>query len=173
MLTRKRQCLTSSSLYKGINQELIDAIYDRLYQLSAESIPCPLTIQTHTELKGIKKNGYKRYDLQFYHHALRKGLQAAADFVILATGYRYDFPDFLGPLKSRIEWDAGGRYLVNRNYSVDDNNRIFVQNAEMHTHGFNAPDLGLGAYRNAVIINSILNRDYYPVHNHTCFQTFA
>ena len=38
-------------------------------------------------------------------------------------------------------------------YAVDRSGReIFVQNAEEHTHGFVAPDLGMGAYRNSVII---------------------
>ncbi|MCH5599511.1 hypothetical protein [Niabella ginsengisoli] len=96
----------------------------------------------------------------------------SADFVVLATGYEYRVPAFLNPLK-QINYNDHRQFKVNRNYSIDDRNRIFVQNAEMHTHGFNAPDLGLGAYRNAVIINTILGYAYYPVDTKIAFQQFG
>ena len=38
---------------------------------------------------------------------------------------------------------------------------LFVQNAELHTHGVGAPDLGLGAHRNAVIANALCGREVY------------
>ncbi|WP_205857298.1 lysine N(6)-hydroxylase/L-ornithine N(5)-oxygenase family protein, partial [Phytoactinopolyspora endophytica] len=47
---------------------------------------------------------------------------------------------------------------------------LFVQNAELHTHGVGAPDLGLGAYRNSVIINAVAGREVYPVRDRTVFQ---
>ncbi|MDI5788726.1 hypothetical protein PO124_10905 [Bacillus licheniformis] len=40
---------------------------------------------------------------------------------------------------------------------------IFYSNGELHTHGVGAPDLGLGAYRNSVIINQLAGREVYTV----------
>ncbi|MFT4094932.1 MAG: SidA/IucD/PvdA family monooxygenase [Niabella sp.] len=160
------------TLYKGINYELINAIYDRLYERFINGHQCQVTIRTHSELKNILKGPANQYALCFYHNALKKNFGLISDFVFLATGYQYVFPHFLKPVKNLIRLDNAGRFSVNRNYSVDDNNRIFVQNAEMHTHGFNAPDLGLGAYRNAVIINSVMQQKVYPVDEQTCFQCF-
>jgi lysine N6-hydroxylase len=52
-------------------------------------------------------------------------------------------------------------------------NRLFVQNGELHTHGVGAPDLGLGAHRNAVIINGLLGRTVYRVQSRNVFQNFG
>lgn len=162
-----------STLYKGINHQLIDAIYDKLYQRHNEEQKRQVVIRTHSDLTGIMKRASNEYVLTFHHYAAKKNFGVLADFVILATGYKYGFPHCLQPIKSIIQWDQEGKYKVKRNYSIDSGNRIFVQNAEMHTHGFNTPDLGLGAYRNAVIINSILEKKIYPVDEATCFQTFG
>ena len=63
--------------------------------------------------------------------------------VILATGgYQSTPPAFLAPGRAHMCWDAEGRFAVARNYAIDQSGRgIFVQNAELHTHGFVAPDL--------------------------------
>ena len=50
---------------------------------------------------------------------------------------------------------------------------LFVQNAELHAHGVGAPDLGLGAHRNAVIVNALCGREVYPVRERNVFQTFG
>lgn len=76
-----------------------------------------------------------------------------------------------------IRRDEFGRYAVNKNYTLALNeqisNHIFVQNGELHTHGVGAPDLGLGAHRNAVIINKLAGRDVYPVRDRNVFQHFG
>ena len=50
---------------------------------------------------------------------------------------------------------------------------IFVQNAELHTHGFVTPDLGMAAYRNSCIIREMLGWEYYPVERRIAFQEFG
>ena len=94
--------------------------------------------------------------------------------MILATGYRYQLPEFLAPIRDRIRWDAQGRFDVARDYSVDlAGDEIYVQNAELHTHGLVSPDLGMAAYRNSWIIRSLLGREYYPIERSISFQEFA
>lgn len=52
-------------------------------------------------------------------------------------------------------------------------NRIYVQNGEIHTHGIGAPDLGLGAYRSAAIINHISGKSIYHLPKKNVFQHFG
>jgi hypothetical protein len=51
--------------------------------------------------------------------------------------------------------------------------RIFVANAELHSHGVATPDLGIGAYRSATILNTVLGRERYPLPRHTAYTSFA
>ena len=50
---------------------------------------------------------------------------------------------------------------------------LFVQNAELHSHGVGAPDLGLGAHRNAMIVNALCGREVYAVRERNVFQPSA
>jgi lysine N6-hydroxylase len=94
--------------------------------------------------------------------------------VILATGYKYEQPSFLEPIKEFFTLNEDGKYQVNKNYSIDKiGTEVFVQNAELHTHGFNSADLGMGAYRNSVILNSILGYEEFSVESNIAFQTFG
>lgn len=101
----------------------------------------------------------------------------AIDRIILATGYHHATPNFMADIRDLLQWDEKGRYKVNFDYHLsltqDIPNRIFVQNAELHTHGIGAPDLGLGCYRNSVIINSLTGRNTYPVQQRNVFQQFG
>ena len=63
---------------------------------------------------------------------------------------------------------------VHRNYTIDINNsEIFVQNVELHSHGFVTPDLGMGAYRNSRIINTITGKEIYKVEERIAYQEFG
>ncbi|NEE38330.1 lysine 6-monooxygenase, partial [Streptomyces sp. SID7982] len=50
---------------------------------------------------------------------------------------------------------------------------VFVQNAERHTHGVGTPDLGLAAWRSAVIVNALTGKEFYPLPERTAFTTFG
>lgn len=86
--------------------------------------------------------------------------------------YHYQPPQFIEGIAQRLRWDDKGRYDVQRNYSIDRNNQVFVQNAELHTHGFVTPDLGMACYRNSVLIRELTGREVYPVERRIAFQTF-
>ena len=98
------------------------------------------------------------------------------DAVVCATGYRErDLGELLGPLAERIDRDAAGRLAVDADYRVRPGRRrsLFVQNAERHTHGVGAPDLGLAAWRSARILNAVCGREVYPLPDRTAFTTFG
>lgn len=161
-------------LYKGINYDLINRIYDRLYHLTIAEVDPPVQLLRHCTLKEMKRKAHDQFELTFYQQETGACFTHHTQVVILATGYRYKVPAMISPVRERIRWDEQGRYQVNRDYSVDKNGKeLFVQNAELHSHGFNAADLSLGPYRNAVILNAILGYTRYDIPEKNTFQFFG
>ena len=78
--------------------------------------------------------------------------------------------DFFG---GQLNWTKQGQFEVQRNYSIDRNNAVFVQNAEIHSHGFTAPDLGMACYRNSYILAEILGYQPYTIERRIGFQQFG
>lgn len=152
-------------LYKGIDMELIRAIYDLLDDKKSDNIH----LHPNCELLSIANE----FELGFSHNELHRPFQHNCDAVILATGYHCVIPPFIKPISDNIQWNDKKQFRINRNYSVDKNNSVFIQNAELLTHGFNAADLGMGPYRNAIILNSILGYEHYPMEKNVAFQTFG
>lgn len=163
-------------LYKGISFSTIAQIYDLLYERSVADNYPNVRLLSGIEVKEVEPVG-DRYRLAYRHSQQEQRFTHETDCVILATGYHHKIPDCLGDLRPLIEWDDRGRYIVNFDYRLaltqDIPNQIFVQNGELHTHGVGAPDLGLGAYRNSVIINTLVGQTVYPVNNRNVFQQFG
>ncbi len=162
-------------LYKGINQELIDAIYDTLYLKQVHDGKAPaVNIQANchvAQIQGSKKDGF---DLALYHTELEEEFTLHSHIVILCTGYKYEVPGFLDDISNRICKDEKGRLAAAKNFAVDRNgNEIFVSNAAIYSHGFLTPDLGMGPYRNATILNSILGTTHYRLDKRIAFQEFG
>lgn len=168
---RKLALERQDTLYKGINQELLSDIYRTLYHQGEGRIETVL--RTNSELRSVEKNG-DGYNLKFYHREQEKEFCSATDAVVMATGYHRPKPGFIEGIRDRIILDTDGNYCIGKNYSIDDGmDKVFVQNADLHSHGFNAPDLGMGTYRNAVILNAIMGYDYFMVEKKIAFQSFG
>jgi len=170
--TRDRLGREQRNLYKGISGDLVDAIYETLYTKSLAG-PVPTTLVTGAELEGVIWDEEK-YTLALHHTEQGRSFTASTQGLVLATGYAPRVPAFLDPVRDRIRWDERGRFDVAVDYSVDrGGTEIFVQNAEEHTHSLTAPDLGMGAYRNSVIIKALTGREVYPIENRIAFQQFG
>lgn len=172
--TRDRLNASQKNLYKGINSDLINAIFDLLYIKNRRG-PCPTRLMTNTALRQASYDAADgSYTLGLRQEEQGRDFTLTTQGLILATGYRYQVPEFLAPIRDRIAWDDAGRFAVARDYSVDTAGReIYVQNAELHTHGFVTPDLGMAAYRNSCIIRELLGREHYPIEKAIAFQEFA
>ena len=160
------------NLFKGINADLINDIYDTLYAKSVDG-PVATRLITNTELSTA---GYQngRYTLGLRHVEQERDFSLTTEGLVLATGYRYTTPPFLNGIADRIRWDANGRFDVGRNYTIDHAGReIFLQNAATHAHSITSPDLGMGAYRNSWIIREMLGREVYPIEKSIAFQQFG
>ncbi|RZU62319.1 lysine N(6)-hydroxylase/L-ornithine N(5)-oxygenase family protein [Zhihengliuella halotolerans] len=172
--TSRRDALGAAQkgLYKGINADLIDHIHELMYMRDVESAPGRVRLMAATSLDtltsrvdGLRLNVHN--DDDGGAHALD------VDTTVLATGYGYREPGFLSGIEDRIRRLPDGRFDVDREYSIGVHSDVLVQNAELHTHGFTAPDLGMGAYRNSVIINRIASREVYPVEQRIAYQEFG
>ena len=160
-------------LYKGISADLVDDVYDTLYRLGASG-PVPTDLHAGTSLVDAAWDAAAgRYVLDLHHDETDRGFRTSTASLVLATGYRAELPALVEPLRDVLRWDDRGRYDVAADYSVDDAHRVFVQNAEEHTHGFVAPDLGMGAFRSSVVVNAMCGREVYPVEQRIAFQTFG
>ncbi|MBT2530997.1 lysine N(6)-hydroxylase/L-ornithine N(5)-oxygenase family protein [Arthrobacter sp. ISL-48] len=165
---------SQKNLYKGIDSELIDAIYDLLYAKGLSGM-VDTRLLTHSSLTGAGWDpATGLHSLQLRHEEQGTSYTLDTEAVVLATGYAYREPGFLAGVEDRIARDPSGRFAVARNYSTGvEPGEIFVQNAELHTHGFVTPDLGMGAYRNSCILREITGREVYPLERSIAFQHFG
>ncbi|MCT1367705.1 lysine N(6)-hydroxylase/L-ornithine N(5)-oxygenase family protein [Kocuria sp. HSID16901] len=161
-------------LYKGISMTTIDDVYEALYRESFER-DLPTTLLTNTAVIGAEPSADgDEIVLSLHHEELGTTTQRGAQQVIMATGYAPRDPEFLRPVEHLIRRDEAGRFDVDLEFHVDTlGGRLFVQNAEEHTHGLTAPDLGMGPWRNAIILKNILGREVYPIEHDIAFQTFG
>jgi len=162
--------------YKGISNTTISEIYNQLYKRSFTQGNCNIALQARSQLEHIECVDNK-FTLSFQHLDKKEYFNLDTDSVVLATGYQHLFPDCLNSLKPLLQMDTSGRPVINRNYTMNVSSniqgKIYVQNAELHTHGIGAPDLGLGAYRSAMIINQLLNKEHYTIRRKNVFQQFG
>lgn len=169
-VVKQKVLAEQTALYKGINFSLINDIYDTLH---SKQLQGNLSFHLHPNCDLKKIYAKKPLGLVFHHQEKQQSFPHRTEALILATGYKQCRPDFLKGMEKEIRWDENNEYRINRNYSIDNRNRIFVQNAELHTHGFNAADLGMGPYRNAIIINTILGCEHFPMEKDIAFQEFG
>ncbi|MDA0632044.1 SidA/IucD/PvdA family monooxygenase [Nonomuraea sp. MCN248] len=172
--TRYRLEQEQKGLFKGIDAELINAIFDLLYQKTVAG-PIPTRLLTNTTLTSASYDeGRGEYTLGLRHAEQGRDFALRTHGLILATGYRYRAPAFLEPVRDRLRWDAHGRFDVARNYSIDVTGRgVFLQNGATHAHSVTSPDLGMGPYRNSWIVRELLGREYYPIEKAIAFQEFG
>lgn len=166
------------NLYKGISGDLVDDIYETLYRKSALGRQVPTTLLTDTEVVAARRDPEGGYVLTLRHAQLTEaGGEAEVEHrtraLVVATGYGSSVPAFLDPVAHLLDLDDRGRFVVARDYTVDRGRRLHVVNAEEHTHGVTAPDLGFGPWRNSVILASVTGREPYPIERRVAFQQFG
>ncbi len=158
-------------LYKGISASTIREIYLKLYQRSIGD--CDQQTHLHTQSNLIAADAaFDQIRLHFQHKVTGQQFFLNADVVIAATGYYTPEFAFMKYLNPHIYRDDNGRCKITQDYRLEHEvvGEIFVQNQEMHSHGVGTPDLGLGAYRAAVIANQLVGYSLYALSDE--IQTF-
>ena len=174
---RRKLVGEQKNLYKGLNSSLINEIYDLLYikRLKMEGFGKELKVNIFSNSRLVMATKSENdLVLGFEHTEQKRAFKIKTQGLVLGTGYQYREPDFLKPIRSRILYDKHNQFDVHRNYSIDAKaGEIFVQNAELNSHGFVSPDLGMACYRNSKIIKEISGIEYYPIEERIAFQDFG
>lgn len=164
-------------LYKGIDKHTSAKVYDALYERSIGDSEPDVGLLAATEVTDIgqTERGGDRYQLICEQWQEGERFLHESEVVILATGYSRVDPPFLSPVEDRVHRDDDGRLRITEDFRLETDlpGEIFVQNAELHTHGLNAPDLGLGPYRNANIVNWLADEELYDAGRADTFQSFS
>lgn len=165
--------------YKGISEETIDLLHDALYRRELERGAAPVEVRQGIAVESAEVDDADGGGVVLHCRDTDTGrtLRHRTGVVVAATGYRERRPDLLAPLEDLVRRDGQGRHVVRRDHSVELDpsvtGRLFVANADTHSHGVAAPDLGLGAHRNALIINTVTGRKVYRLPRTTAFVTFG
>ncbi|WP_250283999.1 lysine N(6)-hydroxylase/L-ornithine N(5)-oxygenase family protein, partial [Frankia sp. CiP1_Cm_nod2] len=168
---------TQWQLYKGIDAETIAEIYDLLYERTVAGGSVDAALLPHVAIESGTRTAGGRIRLTCRHVPQDSAFTVETDRVVLATGYAARRPTLLGPVTDLLDLDDAGRYQVDAAYRLATapqvSGRIYVQNAELHTHGVGTPDLGLGAWRAAVILDDLTGGAAYRVPRRSAFTTFG
>ncbi|MBW5420365.1 SidA/IucD/PvdA family monooxygenase [Streptomyces sp. BG9H] len=175
-VTRERLVREQWQLYKGVSEETLGEIYDELYERTIGGGEPRAALQPGVELVAARADG-DGYLLTCRTQQQDSLFEVRTSAVVSATGYAASRPVFLEAMGDLVDWDDRGRYQIDGEYRVALDPRVsgtlYVQNAEMHTHGVGAPDLTLGAWRAATILNAAAGRSVLPVAPRQAFTTFG
>ncbi|MGP3924921.1 lysine N(6)-hydroxylase/L-ornithine N(5)-oxygenase family protein [Streptomyces sp. 8N616] len=174
--TRERLVREQWQLYKGVSEETLGEIHDELYERTIGGGEPRAALQPGVEIVAAAADG-DGYLLTCRHQQQESVFEIRTSAVVAATGYAASRPAFLDTMDDLVDWDDRGRYQIDGDYRVALDPRVsgtlYVQNAEMHTHGVGAPDLTLGAWRAATILNAVAGRTVLPVAPRQAFTTFG
>lgn len=179
--TREGLVVRQWQLHKGIDAGTIAAIHDELYQRTLQGGWPDAVLTPGVRVRAAERTAHDTVELHLEHTQQGTGSRLATHAVVLATGYRERPLDtLLAPLAALLRRDGAGRPRVDAHHRlVLDPNlthagcHVYVQNAERHTHGVGAPDLGLAAWRSAGILNDLTGKNPYPQPPRTAFTTFG
>ncbi|WP_410211759.1 lysine N(6)-hydroxylase/L-ornithine N(5)-oxygenase family protein [Aquirhabdus sp.] len=160
--------------YKGISFSTIGSIYEKLYHRTIGRQALNVVLSGLSELVDARME-QGRIRLRFRHLQQQRHFEVSTDYVVAATGYRHGLPACMQGLEPILDYDDQNRLKIDGAYQVKHHGsgKIFVQNAELHTHGIGTPDLGLGAYRAAQIANQLLGYEAFYLGQVNTFQRFG
>ncbi|MGW4201932.1 lysine N(6)-hydroxylase/L-ornithine N(5)-oxygenase family protein [Streptomyces sp. NPDC004726] len=176
--TRDRLVPHQWRLHRGIDAGTVSAIHDELYRRTMHGGWPDAVITPGVTVRTAGRLATTKVELHLEH--VQQGVRSrlTTDAVVLATGYRERPVDrMLAGLDPYLRQDSAGRPCVDEEFRLlldpAVTGSVYVQNAETHTHGVGAPDLGLAAWRAAGILNSLTGRHPYPMPSRTAFTTFG
>lgn len=164
-------------LYKAASAETLADIHTALYDRTLGAAPADVEILPGTEVEAARRGSCGGLELHCRHLQTGTGYTRRTGSVILATGHTSRRPALLDPLGELVVRDHQGRLVVDLEHRIglaaDVTGGIYVQNAELHTHGVGTPDLGLGAHRAATILNAVAGRTVHRLPVRTAWTTFG
>ncbi|MEU9305331.1 SidA/IucD/PvdA family monooxygenase [Streptomyces sp. NPDC048269] len=162
--------------YKGISTDTLDEIHELLYRRQLEHGLAEAELRFGITVEAAATDPAGRAVLTCRHRDTGGTFEHTTDLVVAATGYRNRPAAFLKPIDDLLLRDGRGRHRVRLDHSVEladgVTGRVFVANAETHSHGVSSPNLDIGAVRNATILNAITGREAFRLPKRSAFTTF-
>lgn len=174
---RDRVLPQQGQLYKAISGDTLADIHQELYERTVGGgWPDGASITPNVAVvSAVRRDGGVELTLRENDQERTAVVRTGA--VVAATGYASREATCLNGLDARVHRDDAGRYLVDEDHRLVTDDAVagglYVQNAEIHTHGVGAPDLGLGAWRSATILNAVAGRPVHPLPDRTAFTSFG
>lgn len=166
--------------YKAISTGTLEEIHEELYRRLVNHGETGVELRFGVGVEGARvvANGAGPVvELECYHRDTETTFAHHTDFVVTATGYAHRQPAFLAAIDDELCRDTQSRYRVQLDHSIETSDaiggRIFVANADVHSHGAAAPDLGICAYRAGMIINTVSERVVHVLPQNTAFSSFG
>ncbi|MEI9425678.1 SidA/IucD/PvdA family monooxygenase [Mesorhizobium sp. Cs1299R1N1] len=156
----EREKLTSD----GISAELCNRLYEMLYERSVDgTLADSFRLLSSVVVKDIAAHN-KRWRVDLNGIATQQHHSILVDRIVLATGFQPRTPPFLQSLLEGACMEDGLRVL-GPDYAVRFNQHmpgpVYLQNQSRLLHGLQSVNLSLVAYRNSLIINSLLGQPFY------------
>ncbi|GHI08470.1 lysine 6-monooxygenase [Streptomyces cellostaticus] len=175
---RDRLVAAQGQLHKGIDAGTLAAIHDELYRRSLHGGWPDAVLTPGVRVRTAGRVATTKVELHLEHVQQGSRSRLTTDAVVLATGYRErPLGRILAGLDPYLRRDSGERLRIEEEFRLvldpSVTGSVYVQNAELHTHGVGAPDLGLAAWRSATILNSLTGKKAYPLPTRTAFTTFG
>ncbi|MEU6475755.1 SidA/IucD/PvdA family monooxygenase [Streptomyces sp. NPDC047017] len=168
-------------LHKAIDADTLAAIHDELYRRTLHGGWPDTVLTPGVRVRTAGRIAGNRIELHLEHTQQGTRTRLTTDAVVLATGHRRrPLSPLLDSLDPYLHRDDAERPHIDDHYRLvldpavtATGCHVYVQNAELHTHGVGTPDLGLAAWRSATILNSVTGKDTYPLPARTAFTTFG
>ncbi|MFJ7148246.1 lysine N(6)-hydroxylase/L-ornithine N(5)-oxygenase family protein [Streptomyces sp. NPDC100445] len=175
---RDRLVAAQWQLYKGVDAGTLAAIHDELYRRSLDGGWPDAVLTPGVRVRTAGRVATTQVELHLEHLQQGSRSRLTTEAVVLATGYRErPLGRILAGLDPYIRRDSSGRPRIDEEFRLvldpSVTGSVHVQNAELHTHGVGAPDLGLAAWRSATILNSLTGKEAYPLAARTAFTSFG
>jgi lysine N6-hydroxylase len=172
--TRRRlvteQNPTGDALTPGALRGLYQANYDRMLELGH----FPATLLPGRDVMHGDVDG----DELTLQCSTNQGVEChRVAHAVIAVGRETVPVPFDDDLRARIETDEDGELIVDRDYSVRwagrDGHRIYAMNRGRMSHGIPDANLTLLPVRSAIVLNSMLGREVFQVHDDVCPISWA
>ncbi|MFG2608154.1 lysine N(6)-hydroxylase/L-ornithine N(5)-oxygenase family protein [Streptomyces sp. NPDC048514] len=175
---RDRLVAAQWQLHKGIDAGTLAAIHDELYRRTLDGGWPDAVLTPGVSVRTAGRIATTKVELHLDHLQQDSRSRLTTGAVVLATGYRErPLGRILAGLDPYLRRDSSERPRIDEGFRLvldpSVTGSVYVQNAELHTHGVGAPDLGLAAWRSATILNTLTAKDPYPLPVRTAFTTFG
>ncbi|WP_439373278.1 SidA/IucD/PvdA family monooxygenase [Bradyrhizobium sp. DASA03120] len=152
----------------GISGELCNRLYDILYERAVDdALSESFHLLSSVALKHITPLN-KRWRVNLTGLTKQQHHSIVVDRIVLATGFQPRTPPFLQSLLSSAHMEDG-LPVLGPDYAVSFTKQmpgpVYLQNQSRLQHGLQSTNLSLVAYRNSLIINSLLGQPFYLDHS--------